>query len=124
MRHTLEHTSIIHLVQAGVDLPTVKQISGRRTLSMVERYAHQNGQAEPRTLALGAGVVVPETNRVFGGDSSYYYTGTFQVRNGEVTAQVRVRHYAGPFNKYFWACSGHLTRGHRRSARPPTGSDA
>jgi hypothetical protein len=26
-----------------VDLPTVKRISGHKTLSMVERYAHQNG---------------------------------------------------------------------------------
>lgn len=43
VRHTLRHTAITHLVQAGVDLPTVKRISGHRTLAMVERYAHQNG---------------------------------------------------------------------------------
>jgi len=43
VRHTLRHTAITHLVQAGVDLPTVKRISGHKTLSMVERYAHQNG---------------------------------------------------------------------------------
>ncbi|MBK7656727.1 MAG: hypothetical protein IPJ18_18550 [Betaproteobacteria bacterium] len=30
-------------MQAGVDLPTVKRISGHKTLSMVERYSHQNG---------------------------------------------------------------------------------
>jgi hypothetical protein len=30
-------------VQAGVDLPTVKRISGHKNLSMVERYSHQNG---------------------------------------------------------------------------------
>jgi site-specific recombinase XerD len=41
--HTLRHTAISHLVQAGVDLPTVKRISGHKTLAMVERYAHQNG---------------------------------------------------------------------------------
>lgn len=41
--HTLRHTAITHLVQAGVDLPTVKRISGHKTLVMVERYAHQNG---------------------------------------------------------------------------------
>jgi site-specific recombinase XerD len=41
--HTLRHTAITHLVQAGVDLPTVKRISGPKTLIMVERYAHQNG---------------------------------------------------------------------------------
>jgi len=44
VRHTLRHTAITHLVQAGIDLPTVKRISGYKTLSMVERYAHQNGQ--------------------------------------------------------------------------------
>jgi integrase len=43
VRHTLRHTAITHLVQAGMDLPTVKRISGHKTLSMVERYAHQNG---------------------------------------------------------------------------------
>lgn len=41
--HTLRHTAITHLVQAGVDLPTVKRISGHKTMIMVERYAHQNG---------------------------------------------------------------------------------
>lgn len=44
VRHTLRHTAITHLVQAGVDLPTVKRISGHKTLAMVERYAHQNGR--------------------------------------------------------------------------------
>jgi len=27
-----------------VDLPTVKRISGHKTLAMVERYAHANGE--------------------------------------------------------------------------------
>lgn len=44
VRHTMRHTAITHLVQAGVDLPTVKRISGHKTLSMVERYSHQNGE--------------------------------------------------------------------------------
>jgi site-specific recombinase XerD len=43
LRHTLRHTAITHLVQASVDLPTVKRISGHKTLAMVEKYAHQNG---------------------------------------------------------------------------------
>ncbi len=42
VRHTLRHTAITHLVQAGIDLPTVKRISGHKTLKMVERYSHQN----------------------------------------------------------------------------------
>ena len=44
VRHTLRHTAITHLAQAGVDLPTVKRISGHKTLAMVERYSHQNGE--------------------------------------------------------------------------------
>ncbi len=43
VRHTMRHTAITHLVQAGVDLPTVQRVSGHKTLSMVARYAHANG---------------------------------------------------------------------------------
>ncbi len=43
VRHTLRHTAITHLVQSGVDLPTVQRISGHKTIQMVVRYAHQNG---------------------------------------------------------------------------------
>lgn len=42
-RHTLRHTAITHLVQSGVDLPTVQRINGHKTLAMVARYSHQNG---------------------------------------------------------------------------------
>lgn len=44
VRHTLRHTAITHLIQAGVDLPTVKRISGHKTLIMIERYAQLNGE--------------------------------------------------------------------------------
>lgn len=44
VRHTMRHAAITHLVQAGVDLPTVKRISGHKTLAMVERYSHANGE--------------------------------------------------------------------------------
>jgi integrase len=43
-RHTLRHTAITHLVQAGVDLPTVQRVSGHKTCEMVSRYSHQNQQ--------------------------------------------------------------------------------
>lgn len=42
-RHTTRHTAISHLVQAGVDLPTVQRISGHKDIKMVARYSHQNG---------------------------------------------------------------------------------
>ena len=43
VRHTFRHTAITHLVQSGVDLPTVQKISGHKTLAMVGRYSHANG---------------------------------------------------------------------------------
>ncbi|WP_136798038.1 tyrosine-type recombinase/integrase [Desulfosediminicola ganghwensis] len=44
VRHTLRHTAITHLVQAGVDLPTVQRISGHKSFDMVVKYSHQNGK--------------------------------------------------------------------------------
>ncbi len=41
-RHTLRHTAITHLVQSGVDLPTVQRFSGHKTIQMVFRYSHQS----------------------------------------------------------------------------------
>jgi len=41
--HTMRHTAITRLVQAGVDLPTIQRISGHKTLAMVLRYAHVSG---------------------------------------------------------------------------------
>lgn len=43
VRHTLRHTAITHLVQSGIDLPTVQRISGHKTFAMVMRYSHANG---------------------------------------------------------------------------------
>lgn len=49
-RHTLRHTAITHLVQAGVDLPTVQRFSGHKTIQMVFRYAHQSKDHLHRAL--------------------------------------------------------------------------
>ena len=38
--HIMRHTAITHLVQPGVDLPTIKRISGHKTLKVLERYVH------------------------------------------------------------------------------------
>lgn len=42
--HVLRHTAITRLVQARVDLPTIMQISGHKTISMVLRYTHVHGR--------------------------------------------------------------------------------
>ena len=36
------------------------------------------------------GVVVLETNRIFGGDSGYYYTGTFSIFGDRIEASARI----------------------------------
>lgn len=42
----------------------------------------------------GNGVVVFETGRVFGGDSSMIYVGSYQIENGDIHAEINVRKYA------------------------------
>ena len=81
LRHTLRHTAISHLVQAGVDLPTVMEFSGHKTLSMVQRYAHQDHQHIRDSLAkLDEKYTVKE--------SEYYYTVSTQSERGGISGQV------------------------------------
>jgi hypothetical protein len=49
----------------------------------------------------GAGVVVFETNRIFGGDAFYYYLGSVVVKNEIVEADVVVTHHSGPLQSIF-----------------------
>jgi integrase len=42
--HVMRHTAITKLVQAGVDLPTIQQISGHKTVAMVLKYTHVHGR--------------------------------------------------------------------------------
>lgn len=49
----------------------------------------------------GAGVVVLENGLARGGDSTYFYIGDFSVKDEVVTANIKVKHYAGPKNNVF-----------------------
>jgi integrase len=57
--HVLRHTAITKLVQARVDLPTIQQISGHKTLAMVLRYTHVHGTHIDKAIA-ALGRTVPE----------------------------------------------------------------
>jgi hypothetical protein len=50
----------------------------------------------PGQANINAGVVIFESNRLFGGDSWYYYTGTYKGDHGKLTATLKSTHYAGP----------------------------
>ena len=47
------------------------------------------------TQGKGAGVIVLESSRAFGGDSQYFYIGTYQLDRDILKAEVKVTHYAG-----------------------------
>ncbi|MXO48922.1 tyrosine-type recombinase/integrase [Erythrobacter vulgaris] len=49
--HILRHTAITELVVAGVDLPTIQQISGHKTLAMVLRYTHLSNAHVDKAVA-------------------------------------------------------------------------
>ena len=50
---------------------------------------------------LGGGIVVFETERVFGGDSNYYYVGSYKATGNDITAEVAIIHHTGPYSKLF-----------------------
>ncbi len=57
---------------------------------MVEAlYVVQFGDFAGATFRNG-GVAVLETNRVFGGDSGYYYLGNYEVKDGTISASVQI----------------------------------
>jgi hypothetical protein len=46
----------------------------------------------------GAGVVVLETDRLYGGDSMYYWIGTYRVEGNRITARATVRRHTAVAN--------------------------
>lgn len=55
------------------------------------------------TQRFGAGVIVLESSRAFGGDSTYFYIGSYELDRDIIKAQVKVTHYFGPQNSVFGA---------------------
>ena len=56
------------------------------------------------TQMYGAGIVVLETGRIFGGDSLYYYVGGYTIdpiATDTVTVKIKIKHYNGPLSSIF-----------------------
>ena len=49
--HDLRHTFASHLVMAGVDLVTVKELLGHKTISMTNRYTHLAQEHKAQAVA-------------------------------------------------------------------------
>ena len=97
-RHTLRHPAITHLVQAGVDLPTVQRVSGHKSFEMVFRYSHQNLQHLQEALSkLDERIVVSSPVDFSATPDQRGYTGTTQEDGslGQTTPQI-VEKIGGP----------------------------
>ena len=58
--HTLRHSYATHLLEAGVDLLTLKTLLGHKTLATTTRYLHVNTQRLQQTPSLLDLLVVPQ----------------------------------------------------------------
>lgn len=50
---------------------------------------------------VGAGVAILESGHVFGGDSEYYFIGSYSIRGNEITVEVESTHYGTTPNSMF-----------------------
>jgi len=42
----------------------------------------------------GGGVVIFESGRIFGGDTSFYWTGTYSIKDGAITGKIDVNRHS------------------------------
>jgi integrase len=95
-RHTLRHTAISHLVNAGVDIPTVQKISGHKTIEMVCRYSHQNQQHVQAALSkLDSRIVVTAPSPITAATAERNYTRTTQTKTSSRTKPLQVLEKVG-----------------------------
>jgi hypothetical protein len=63
----------------------------------VEFVSVINGQPS----SIGAGVIIFETERIFGGDNQFYYIGRYKVDNENIEGQAEVINYSGESHSIF-----------------------
>ena len=51
----------------------------------------RTNQVDDMSTVLAPSVITLETNRLFGGDSAYYYVGDYESSNGTMSGSARVR---------------------------------
>jgi T3SS negative regulator,GrlR len=68
---------------------------------------------------IGSGVAVIETGRVLGGDSSFMYVGTIEIKDGQAHLKIKCTRYSnvfnmqsvlGPYNEFTILVSGPINR--------------
>jgi integrase len=57
--HVLRHTFASRLVMAGVDLRTVQELGGWKSLNMVQRYAHLSREHKQKAVEMLVGNFTP-----------------------------------------------------------------